>query len=86
MLFVIFLSICSSTTSFGQYLEKTIVLDSVLIEDEVLDQINFAATNYIDRQTLQTTQIRDIGDFLRSVPNIGGIRKGGANIDPLVRG
>lgn len=86
VLFIIFLSICSSTASFGQDIEKTIILDSVLIEDEALDQINFAATNYIDRQTLQTAQIRDVGDFLRSVPNISGIRKGGANIDPVVRG
>lgn len=30
--------------------------------------------------------IRDIGDFLRSEPNISGIRKGGIAIDPVIRG
>lgn len=30
---------------------------------------------------------RDAGDFLRNVPNVGGIRKGGGNgVDPVIRG
>lgn len=30
--------------------------------------------------------VRDAGDFLRSVPNINGIRKGGIALDPVIRG
>ena len=29
---------------------------------------------------------RDAGDFLRGQPNVSGIRKGGGNIDPVIRG
>jgi iron complex outermembrane receptor protein len=29
---------------------------------------------------------RDIGDYLRSTPNISGIRKGGGAVDPVIRG
>ena len=30
--------------------------------------------------------VRDIGDYLREVPNINAVRKGGANLDPVIRG
>jgi iron complex outermembrane receptor protein len=30
--------------------------------------------------------VRDIGDFLREIPNIHAVRKGGANLDPVIRG
>jgi iron complex outermembrane receptor protein len=77
---------CFSFNVFGQEAEKTIVLDSILIEDEPIDRVNYVATNYIDKKELQTAQTRDVGDFLRSIPNVSGIRKGGANLDPVVRG
>jgi len=34
----------------------------------------------------ENTAVRDIGDLLRTLPNVSGIRKGGANIDPVIRG
>jgi len=35
---------------------------------------------------IQEFPVRDIGDFLREVPNISAVRKGGANLDPVIRG
>jgi iron complex outermembrane receptor protein len=35
---------------------------------------------------MQSAPTRDVGDYLRSIPNVGGIRKGGGSVDPVVRG
>ncbi|MCK5846229.1 MAG: TonB-dependent receptor [Bacteroidales bacterium] len=35
---------------------------------------------------LEQRPIRDIADYMREVPNISAIRKGGANLDPVIRG
>ncbi|MGD9329146.1 MAG: TonB-dependent receptor plug domain-containing protein, partial [Cyclobacteriaceae bacterium] len=70
----------------GQEVEKTILLDSILIEDEVLDEVKYVASKYVTKKDLQNQQIRDVGEYLRSIPNVSGIRRGGANLDPVVRG
>ena len=83
---IFLLSMCFSFTVSGQEVEKTVMLDSIVIEDEAIDRVNYVATNYISKKDLQNKQTRDVGDFLRSIPNVSGIRKGGANLDPVVRG
>ncbi len=35
---------------------------------------------------IQQAPVRDIGDYLRTVPNLSGVRKGGTGIDPVLRG
>ena len=40
----------------------------------------------LSQTLIEEDATRDIGDYLRTVPNISGIRKGGSNIDPVVRG
>ncbi|MFO7615443.1 MAG: TonB-dependent receptor [Bacteroidales bacterium] len=40
----------------------------------------------IGRKTIEQMPVRDVGDFLRSQPNVAGIRKGGTGIDPVLRG
>ncbi len=70
----------------GQEVEKTILLDSIIIEDKVLDEVRYVASNYVTRKDLQNQQIRDVGEYLRAIPNVSGIRRGGANLDPVVRG
>ena len=35
---------------------------------------------------LEEHPVRDIGDFLREIPNVQAVRKGGANLDPVIRG
>ncbi len=41
---------------------------------------------YIRRSQILRGTAGDLGDLLRSEPNLGGIRKGGGNIDPVIRG
>ncbi|MBP7678835.1 MAG: TonB-dependent receptor [Bacteroidales bacterium] len=38
------------------------------------------------KKDIERMAARDVGDFLRSRPNVAGIRKGGSGIDPVVRG
>ncbi len=40
----------------------------------------------IKQTEIEKLPARDIGDFLRSEPNVNGIRKGGGNLDPVIRG
>ncbi len=40
----------------------------------------------IKESTIEQRPVRDIGDFLREVPNLYAVRKGGANLDPVIRG
>jgi iron complex outermembrane receptor protein len=38
------------------------------------------------KSEIELSPVRDIGDYLRSIPNVSGVRKGGTGIDPVVRG
>ncbi len=56
-------------------------------EIEVKSQTPFAhGKTKLLQQLIEQEATKDIGDFLRSVPNVSGIKKGGTNIDPVIRG
>jgi len=78
--------VCLALPLKSQEVEKTIILDSIVIEDEFLEEVKYVASDYITSKDLENEQIRDVGEYLRNIPNISGIRKGGANLDPVVRG
>lgn len=40
----------------------------------------------ITGKIIERMPARDVGDFLRSTPNVAGVRKGATNVDPVVRG
>lgn len=40
----------------------------------------------VDMKSIERTHQQDIGNFLRTQPNVGGIRKGAMGIDPVIRG
>jgi len=84
-----FLSItCFLLISAGiraQHLSDTIVLLGVEITDTLVRRIPFVSTT-VSKEIMQSVQTRDVGDYLRSIPNVAGIRKGGGSIDPVVRG
>jgi len=42
--------------------------------------------NSIDAQQLHLLGTGEVGEVLRSIPNVGGVRRGGAVLDPVVRG
>jgi iron complex outermembrane receptor protein len=43
-------------------------------------------TSVVKRETIERAPAMDVGEFLRSQPNVNSIRKGGSNLDPVVRG
>lgn len=60
-----------------------------LKEFEIVDtrrETNPYSTEYFDEMKMRSLPVRDVGDLLRSTPNISGIRKGGISIDPVMRG
>ena len=60
-------------------------LIGVEIRDDKIDNPPYAKVT-IKKAKLDAAPVRDIGDFLRSIPNVGAVRKGGANLDPVIRG
>ena len=43
-------------------------------------------TETISSKTIKKTSISDIGNLLRREPNVSGVKKGAAGVDPVVRG
>ncbi len=65
-------------------------LEEVVIEEsgdnrQIISKLPYIETVVLKKE-IDENGVRDIGDFLRSANNIGGIRKGGTGIDPVVRG
>jgi iron complex outermembrane receptor protein len=69
----------------AQITNDTIKLGTVEITDSLVKRKSFIVTE-ISADNLKSESTRDIGDYLRSVPNVSGIRKGGSTIDPVIRG
>jgi iron complex outermembrane receptor protein len=70
---------------FGQHETDTIKLKTIEVSDTSIKKVPFLAIE-IKKAQLQTGAVSDVGDFLRSIPNVAGVRKGGASIDPVIRG
>jgi len=83
LLIALFLLLTSGITA--QHLSDTIVLGGVEITDTLVKRTPCVA-NQVSKEQLLSVPTRDIGDYLRSIPNVAGIRKGGASIDPVIRG
>ncbi len=85
LIFVVFVILLNITYNLSaQIADDTIIpLKEVLIESK-LPYYNLSPK--ICKLDIEQTAIRDIGDFLRTTPNVSGVRKGGAAIDPVVRG
>ncbi len=60
-------------------------LTTVNILSELNDKQPYLVAKIKARQ-LEETSIHDIGDYLKSVPNVSAIRKGGTALDPVIRG
>jgi iron complex outermembrane receptor protein len=76
-------------TAFSAYSQNKPDTLIVLREFEVSDLIGqkvFQSADTIGQMTISQMPAKDIGDMLRSQPNVSGIRKGGTGIDPVVRG
>jgi iron complex outermembrane recepter protein len=69
----------------AQNLSDTISLKTVEITDSIIKRTTFVSLQ-ISKEVMQAAPTRDLGDYLRSIPGVAGIRKGGGAIDPVVRG
>jgi iron complex outermembrane receptor protein len=65
----------------------SVKLRPVIIQSDKKDEnyVPFVKSKVL-KTDIDINAARDIGDFLRSVPNVSGVRKGGVSIDPVVRG
>ncbi len=65
-------------------------LNEIVIVEESEKDIIISKLPYIEtkivKEQIEKSAARDVGDYLRSSNNIGGIRKGGTGLDPVVRG
>jgi iron complex outermembrane receptor protein len=80
-----------SLVIFGNILYSQGLTDTTvqLNEFEIIDQkpeVNPYRIENVGQMEIRKVASRDIGDMLRSEPNISGIRKGGIGIDPVIRG
>lgn len=71
--------------ALAQGIGDTVKLGPVEVIDRALKRIPYQK-QVVLQTTLEEEAVRDIGEVLRTVPNVSGLRKGGANIDPVVRG
>lgn len=76
--------ICFITPAgYSQKLKDTVKLKEV----EIQDKANLPyQRNLITNKQIEQNAARDIGDYLKNVPNVSVIKKGGTSVDPVVRG
>ncbi len=79
------LLIFAGSATQAQGIGDTVKLGPVEVIDRALKRIPYQK-QVVLKSILDDEAVRDIGEVLRSVPNVSGLRKGGANIDPVVRG
>lgn len=58
---------------------------AVEIRDDKIETYAYSKV-VLKEADLETKPVRDIADYMREVPNISAVRKGGANLDPVIRG
>jgi len=84
LIFISFL-LAGSSVTVAQQLDDTIKLSPVQIIEQANKKIPYLR-NVVIKSDMDNYAVRDVGEVLRSIPNVSGLRKGGANIDPVVRG
>lgn len=60
-------------------------LSEVIIKDWAQKHMPYVKSD-LSKIEIEALGTRDLGDYLRTVPNVSAIRKGGTQLDPVVRG
>ncbi len=81
----LFLLVTNLSFAYSQITKDTIKLTPVVILDNSVIKKSYLKSAILKVQ-IQNEEIRDVGDFLRILPNVSGVRKGGVSVDPVVRG
>jgi len=74
-----------SASAHAQINKDTIKLSSVEVRDSILKKIPYITTT-IQKDQIDGEAIRDVGEYLRNIPGVSGVRKGGVAVDPVIRG
>ncbi len=87
---LVFLVILGALTLGSAYAQEhkpdTVVsLQSVEIIDSQITEQAYPI-NDVKRDEIDVLPARDVGMLMRTIPNVNGVRKGGAVLDPVVRG
>jgi iron complex outermembrane recepter protein len=82
---LLFFTLAVRPDVFAQLPDTTILLPVVEVTAFELPERSYHV-EHLDRRRIEGLPLRDVGEALRALPNIGGIRKGGAVLDPVVRG
>ena len=67
-------------------------IPDTLVSLEAVEIIGHKATEeawpveILDRESLELLPLKDVGNSLKQITNVGGVRKGGAVLDPVIRG
>ncbi len=61
------------------------MLRMVIVKDRFIREMPYMQHTLL-KEDIELMAVRDIGDQLRLLPNVGGIKKGAVNIDPVIRG
>ncbi|HRZ42327.1 MAG TPA: TonB-dependent receptor [Bacteroidales bacterium] len=61
------------------------MLKMVIVKEKYIREIPYIQHTLV-KSDIEMMPVRDIGDQLRLLPNVSGIKKGAVNIDPVVRG
>jgi iron complex outermembrane recepter protein len=80
----VLLLISSLAVNAQQLTDTIITLEGVVITDKAIQRLQPLSS--LEREIIERSAVIDIGEILRSQPNISGIRRGGYAIDPVVRG
>lgn len=81
----IILIISNYSLAYSQKNNDTINLDPLEIVDSSIQKVTYLKIS-ISKEQLKNESIRDLGDYLRTIPNVSGVKKGGVSIDPVIRG
>jgi iron complex outermembrane receptor protein len=65
--------------------DTLVSLETVEIIDSQLSEQAYSVYS-IDRLEIDVLPAKDVGGILRNIPNVNGVRKGGAVSDPVIRG
>lgn len=85
LIYLIAIMVCILPFGKAQTINDTISLKTIEIIERGTGS-TAAVTNTVTKNEMNDRASRDVGEFLRSIPNVSGIRKGGSALDPVVRG
>ncbi len=64
---------------------QEVIVEGAGMQREIISDLPYVETRFT-REQIRVEAARDVTDYLRSSKNINGIRKGGTQLDPVVRG